>query len=327
MLTSFLELMDHGIMPWDDLQPPFIEKMVSFINVQVTPETRTLSTALTILENIVLNSQSKYTLVEKQITIPHLLQHISNSKKVEIQQSVLALINALFQKSEAQKRKYWAATLSSRQYRTILTNNVLIHAETGGIGADMAHQLYVLQQLLLNQYEERMNTSMDPSDQDATDKIKELRRIAFEEARVQKEYKKLGFRNDINPAQDFMETPPGMLALDNMIFFARNHWISGYAKLVLENCYRADSHECPFGRASIELTKLLCEILKIGEVPTEQGQTFHPMFFSHDHAFEELFSICIVLLNKTWKEMKATTEDFSKVLSVVRAGPDHSHKQ
>lgn len=44
----------------------------------------------------------------------------------------------------------------------------------------MAHQLYVLQQLLLNQYEERMNTSMDPSDQDATDKIKELRRIAFE---------------------------------------------------------------------------------------------------------------------------------------------------
>ncbi|XP_069995484.1 engulfment and cell motility protein 1 [Penaeus vannamei] len=329
MLTSFLELMDHGIMPWDDLQPPFIEKMVSFINVQVTPETRTLSTALTILENIVLNSQSKYTLVEKQITIPHLLQHISNSKKVEIQQSVLALINALFQKSEAQKRKYWAATLSSRQYRTILTNNVLIHAETGGIGADMAHQLYVLQQLLLNQYEERMNTSMDPSDQDATDKIKELRRIAFESdgecsnnvttrrPEYKKEYKKLGFRNDINPAQDFMETPPGMLALDNMIFFARNH-SDQYAKLVLENCYRADSHECPFGRASIELTKLLCEILKIGEVPTEQGQTFHPMFFSHDHAFEELFSICIVLLNKTWKEMKATTEDFSKVLSVVR---------
>ncbi|XP_037794345.1 engulfment and cell motility protein 1-like [Penaeus monodon] len=329
MLTSFLELMDHGIMPWDDLQPPFIEKMVSFINVQASPDTRTLSTALTILENIVLNSQSKYTLVEKQITIPHLLQHISNSKKVEIQQSVLALINALFQKSEAQKRKYWAATLSSRQYRTILTNNVLIHTETGGIGADMAHQLYVLQQLLLNQYEERMNTSMDPSDQDATDKIKELRRIAFESdgecsnnvttrrPEYKKEYKKLGFRNDINPAQDFMETPPGMLALDNMIFFARNH-SDQYAKLVLENCYRADSHECPFGRASIELTKLLCEILKIGEVPTEQGQTFHPMFFSHDHAFEELFSICIVLLNKTWKEMKATTEDFSKVLSVVR---------
>ncbi|XP_064079348.1 engulfment and cell motility protein 1-like [Macrobrachium nipponense] len=329
MLSSFLELMDHGIMPWDDLPDTFIAKVVSFINVQSTTDTRTLSSSLSILENIVLNSQTKYGLVEEQVTIPHLLQHISNNKKVEIQQSVLALINALFQKSDVQKKKYWSATLSARQYRTILINNVLIQAETGSVGADMAHQLYVLQQLLLNQYEERMNTSMDPSDQDATDKIKELRRIAFESdgesskdvttrrPEYKKEYKKLGFKHDINPAQDFMDTPPGMLALDNMVYFARNH-SDQYAKLVLENCYRADSHECPFGRASIELTKLLCEILQIGEVPSEQGQTFYPMFFSHDHAFEELFSICIVLLNKTWKEMKATTEDFSKVLSVVK---------
>ncbi|KAK7017868.1 Engulfment and cell motility protein 3 [Halocaridina rubra] len=141
--------------------------------------------------------------------------------------------------------------------------------------------------------------------------------VATRRPEYKKEYKKLGFKHDINPAQDFMETPPGMLALDHMVYFAKNH-SDQYSKLVLENCYRADSHECPFGRASIELTKILCVILQIGEVPTEQGQTFHPMFFSHDHPFEELFSICIVLLNKTWKEMKATNEDFSKVLSVVR---------
>ncbi|KAG7153485.1 Engulfment and cell motility protein 2-like [Homarus americanus] len=234
ILISFLELMDHGIMPWDDLQPTFIEKVASYINVQGTLDPRTLSTSLAILENIVTNSQNKYATVEKQITMPKLLQHISNNKKVEIQQSVLALINSLIQKSDAQKRRYYSTTLFSRQYRTILTNN------GGNVGADMAHQLYVLQQLLLNQYEERMSTSMDASDQDATDKIKELRRIAFEtdgecskdvttrRPEYKKEYKKLGFRNDINPAQDFMDTPPGI-----------------YAKLVLENCYRADSHECP----------------------------------------------------------------------------------
>lgn len=330
MLIAFLELMDHGILPWDQVQPPFIQKVVSFINSQQVMDKRVLSTSLTILENIVLNSHNLFILVEKEITLPHLLHHISTNKSVEIQQSVLALINALFQKSEDQKRKYWSSTLSAKQYRSILINNILIPYQNGDIKAEMAHQLYVLQQLLLNQYQERLNTSMDPNDQDATDKIKELRRIAFEadgevsskdittrRLEYKKEYKKLGFKNDINPAQDFMETPPGMLALDNMIFFARNH-SDQYAKLVLENCYRADSHECPLGRASIELTKLLTEILKIGEVPLEQGQSFYPMFFTHDHAFEELFSICIVLLNKTWKEMKATTEDFSKVTSVVR---------
>jgi engulfment/cell motility protein 1 len=37
------------------------------------------------------------------------------------------------------------------------------------------------------------------------------------------------------------------------------------------------------------------------------------MFFTHDHPFEEFYCICIILLNKTWKEMRATIEDFTKV--------------
>lgn len=330
ILSSFLELMDHGIMSWDKLEPTFIERVAMYINSPSPVEVRTLNSSLTILENIVLNSQKKYTIVEKQITIAKLLNHISSTKKGEIHQAVLALVNALIQKSEPQRKKYWCSSLTTRQHRTIIYNNVvLMHNEGASSGSDLAHQLYVLEQLLLNQYEERMNTSMGVNDQDATEKIKELRKVAFESdgevptgitprrPEYKKEYKKLGFKDDINPAQDFKDTPPGMLALDNMIYFARNH-TDQYAKLVLENCYRADSHECPFGRASIELTKLLCEILKIGDMPTEQGQGYHPMFFSHDSMFEELFSVCIVLLNKTWKEMKATTEDFSKVVSVVK---------
>lgn len=45
----------------------------------------------------------------------------------------------------------------------------------------------------------------------------------------------------------------------------------------------------------------------------EGRNDYHPMFFTHDRAFEELFAICIQLLNKTWKEMRATAEDFNKV--------------
>lgn len=102
-----------------------------------------------------------------------------------------------------------------------------------------------------------------------------------------------------------------------MIYFARTYTDS-YTKLVLENSCRADEHECPFGRASVELVRILCDLLAIGESPSEQGQSFQPLFFTHDHPFEECFCICIVLLNKTWKEMRATAEDFAKVASVVR---------
>lgn len=51
-------------------------------------------------------------------------------------------------------------------------------------------------------------------------------------------------------------------------------------------------------------------------IPTpgsETAQDFSPMFFGQDHSFHELFCVSIQLLNKTWKEMRATQEDFSKV--------------
>ena len=42
------------------------------------------------------------------------------------------------------------------------------------------------------------------------------------------------------------------------------------------------------------------------------------MFFNHDHPFEELFYHCLVVVNRTWREMRATVDDFPKVFSVVR---------
>nr|CAD7194337.1 unnamed protein product [Timema douglasi] len=317
-LMAFVELMDHGIVSWDILEVPFINKVASYVNNQaVAQDAKIIQASLSILENIVLNSSGKYGLVEKEVTFPNLVMHLQSHNPV-IQLNAIALINALFLKADIVKRKAVSATLCSKQVRNV--------------GAEMAHQLYVLQNLMLALLEQRMNLKMDPQDQDAHDKIKELRRIAFDTdgsgfggevtARRQlggfaKDYKKLGFKYDINPALDFTETPPGMLALDCMVYFARNHTES-YTKVVLENSCRADEHECPYGRTSVELCKLICEVLRIGDPPSEQGQNYHPMFFTHDHPVEEFFCICIVLLNKTWKEMRATIEDFVKVFSVVR---------
>lgn len=128
-------------------------------------------------------------------------------------------------------------------------------------------------------------------------------------------------------------------------------------QFVLENSSREDKHECPFARSSIQLTLILCEILRIGEprkftityittitsaltlprsdsettnvesccfcpppfpslpllTASETGSDYHPIFFSQDRLMDELFCVCIQLLNKTWKEMRATQEDFDKV--------------
>jgi hypothetical protein len=46
---------------------------------------------------------------------------------------------------------------------------------------------------------------------------------------------------------------------------------------------------------------------------TDSGTTYHPMLFNCEDPFGELFSCCILFLNKTWKEMSAALVDFNKV--------------
>ncbi|RVE51859.1 hypothetical protein evm_003479 [Chilo suppressalis] len=338
-LVTFVELMDHGIISWDILENQFINKIASFINNQAsTQDPKIIQSCLSILENIVLNSSGKNSHVEQEITIPSLISHLQNPYQDSvIQQNAIALINAIFSKADNTKKKAIGATLASKQVRNVIYENLIGASEFSkttskdALGTELAHQLYVLQTLMLGLLEPKMRQRADSQEPESQEKIKELRKIAFENdnnsnievttrrqyGSYSKEFKKLGFKCEIDPIKDFNEVPPGVLALDCMLYFARNY-PEDYTKIVLENSCRADEHECPFGKTSVELIKQLCDILHIGEPPSEQGQTYQPLFFTHDHPFEELFCICIVLLNKTWKEMRATTEDFIKVSSVVR---------
>ncbi|XP_044277224.1 engulfment and cell motility protein 2 isoform X3 [Varanus komodoensis] len=328
-LTAFLELMDHGIVSWDTVSITFIKQIAGYVS-QPTVDVSILQRSLAILESMVLNSQALYQKIAEEITVGQLISHLQVSNQ-EIQTYAIALINALFLKAPEDKRQEMANAFAQKHLRSI----ILTHIIRGNrpIKTEMAHQLYVLQVLTFNLLEERMMTKMDPSDQAQRDSIFELRRIAFDaesessslpgpgaekrKATYAKDYRLLGFTNHLSPASDFTQTPPGILALDNMLYLAKCHQDT-YVRLVLENSSREDKHECPFGRSAIELTKMLCEILQVGELPNEGRNDYHPMFFTHDRAFEELFTICIQLLNKTWKEMRATAEDFNKVMQVVR---------
>ncbi|XP_073534346.1 engulfment and cell motility protein 1 isoform X1 [Phyllobates terribilis] len=342
-LTAFVELMDHGIVSWDTFSMAFIKKIASFVN-KSGMDVSILQRSLAILESMVLNSHDLYQKVAQEISIGQLIPHLQGTDQ-EIQTYAIAVINALFLKAPDATRQYYiedsidildfplsemANILTQKQLRSIILTHV-IRAQSA-INNEMAHQLYVLQVLTFNLLEDRMMTKMDPQDQAQRDIIFELRRIAFDvepdqntlggsiekrKSMYTRDYKKLGFTNNVNPALDFTHTPPGMLALDNMLYFAKHHQ-DAYIRIVLENSSREDKHECPFGRSSIELTKMLCEILKVGELPSETCNDFHPMFFTHDRSFEEFFCICIQLLNKTWKEMRATFEDFNKVMQVVK---------
>ncbi|XP_052059919.1 engulfment and cell motility protein 1-like isoform X2 [Mytilus californianus] len=319
-LKSFMALMEHGVVEWDIIEQDFTKRIVDCI---ISPKSgiSPLQSALEILENVVLHCSdlTKHPVIEQHMTPERIQTHLQSN---DVQKNAIALLNALFIKAGPEKRKKLADSVQSRAFRNVLMSSVF----GGKLGSEMAHQLYKLQTLLLNMYEEKMMTPADPNSQSVTGIIETLRKPVLDiEAdsnqlgnRKSNVYKKLGFEDSSHPAQDFVRhTPPGILALDNVYYFAQNQ-SENYIKVVLENSCREDKHDCPFIRSSIMLTRVLCNILKIGEPPSDDGKTYYPMFFNDDKPFEKLFCICIQLLNKTWREMRASEEDFPKVLSVVK---------
>uniref|UniRef100_A0AAY4EM07 ELMO domain-containing protein n=1 Tax=Denticeps clupeoides TaxID=299321 RepID=A0AAY4EM07_9TELE len=322
-LTAFVELMDHGIISWDTFSVAFIKKIASYVNKSAM-DTAVLQRSLAILESMVLNSQDLYQKVAQEITIGQLIPHLQGSDQ-DIQTYTIAVINALFLKAPEEKRQFdensasildcplteMAHILAQKQLRSIILTNVIRSPKP--INEEMAHQLYVLQVLTFNLLEDRMMTKMDPQDQAQRDIIFELRRIAFDvecdsnnsgsiekrKSMYTRDYKKLGFINHVNPAVDFTQIPPGMLALDNMLYFARHHQ-DAYIRIVLENSSREDKHECPFGRSSIELTKMLCEILKVGELRKCQASSSR-------------LCLCYGFYSRSYRWVR-----FSRVMQVVR---------
>lgn len=324
-LTAFMELMDHGIVSWENLSSVFIKKIAGFVNAKVM-DTSIQQVSLDILASMVLSSSSLFHQIREEITLERLICHLQVSNQ-QLQTKAMALLMALLQTAGEADRQDLFVFLERKNLRQYIHKNI-IHS-SGPIGDEMAHHLYMLQSVCLNHLETRMRTALDSFNQEQREALHSLRQAVFEtegdgslsnerrRSLCAKEFKKLGFSNNSNPGQDLSRTPPGLLALDTMTYFS-SRYPDAYSRFVLENSSREDKHECPFARSSIQLTLLLCEILRIGEAPSETGSNYHPIFFAQDRLLEELFCICIQLLNKTWKEMRATQEDFDKVMQVVR---------
>ncbi|KAF5919611.1 hypothetical protein HPG69_000211, partial [Diceros bicornis minor] len=350
-LRAFLELMEHGVVSWETLSIPFVRKVVSYVNMNLM-DASVQPLALRLLESVTLSSPVLGQLVKSEVPLDRLLVHLQVMNQ-QLQTKAMALLTALLQGASPPERKHmldylWqrnlrqfiykvektgpgrplptpplSVSLSSHYGLGVLQN--IIHS-AAPLGDEMAHHLYVLQSLTLGLLEPRMRMPLDPYSQEQREQLQALRQAAFEQegeslgaglsadrrrSLCAREFRKLGFSNS-NPGQDLERVPPGLLALDNMLYFSR-HAPSAYSRFVLENSSREDKHECPFARSSIQLTVLLCELLRVGEPCSETAQDFSPMFFGQDESFHELFCVSIQLLNKTWKEMRATQEDFDKL--------------
>uniref|UniRef100_A0A803WA62 Engulfment and cell motility 3 n=3 Tax=Ficedula albicollis TaxID=59894 RepID=A0A803WA62_FICAL len=306
-LKAFTELMEHDFVSWENLSTVFIKKIVSYVTMNAV-DASIQQLSLSILENMVPTSRAFFEVVRKEVTLDRLLTHLQVTN-AQLQLKAMALLIALLLSATDAERRV-RATMAGWWHCRVR------HHGASPLGDEMAHYLYVLQSVSLNLCEHRMKMSMDPYSQEQRDLLQSLRQAAFESegeapagtfsterrrSLCAKEFRKLGFVNNSNPAEDLRRAPPGLLALDNMVYFSRN----------TPNAYSRVGAVLSRGTPCVASSVLLT-------TGSETAQAFYPMFFGQDHFFEELFCICIQLVNKTWKEMRATQEDFNKVMQVVR---------
>ena len=320
ILGAFMELMEHGIVSWDALTENFVKKLINFIDKSLSSNeyfrANVVSRSLSILESIVLNSSKFYHTVASELSVSTPIPFLIKGS-VEVKYNTLAFINAMITK--AQNRQEVMGELSLNAFSRNVHESILNHFH-GEVPQEIAHELYVYQCHVMNMAESRMKMRFVAGDPKMEEDVRLLPSRAFPDEYSgsksrkpvsEQHWKQLGFMRG-DPQDDFNDTPPGILALDCMVHFAKaKHDI--FTKLLFSY---AES-QCPFAQTSIALTKVLCQIFRIGEPPSDLGYEFIPVLVWAEEPFKEVFCIAIQLLFKTWREMRASVLDLEKVMVVV----------
>ncbi|KAG0414713.1 hypothetical protein HPB47_008121 [Ixodes persulcatus] len=322
VLQCLQELMEHNLISWDSLSEKCLNRILKETNSLGALNALTMEVCLSVLESVVNSSPYAYEVVFTGLPWDRYVHFIVEGSISMFKNSVV-LLNTLFVKGNRSQQLQIEDAILRLNMKVSIWKSL---TKKGNVDVELAQVLYMLQSLLLNTYEEKRRATLDISNPVLTEKLQLLLKFGFcinledldlkqrGSRRFSAEYTALGFRHVAAPLKDFMY-PTGKFAFENLCYFAENHSAS-FTRVVQENVCCSPQHRCPLTQSSIMLSELLCRIFRIGEPVSDQG-TFYLMFFSHDRFFEELFSVCMVLVFKTWREMRATTEDIHKVFSIV----------
>ncbi len=319
ILGAFQELMEHGIVSWDNLTENFVKKLINFTDKSLDSieyfRPAVISRTLAILESIILNSSKFIYIVSKDISIGRPIPFLAKPA-IEVKYNTLAFINAMIAKSN---REIVIQELKVNNFNRHILEHIL-NIFQGNMPQEIAHELYVYQCHILNLVEGRMKMRFVPGDPKMEDEVRILPTRAFpdeysgnkQKAPVSEQHwKQLGFLKG-DPQDDFNQSPPGILALDCMVYFAKTKH-DAFTRLL----FAYTDSQCPFAHTSIALARLLCQLLRIGEQPSEIGYEYIPIFVWSEEPFKEAFCVAIQLLFKTWREMRASILDLEKVMVVV----------
>ncbi|KNA24664.1 hypothetical protein SOVF_013520 isoform A [Spinacia oleracea] len=177
------------------------------------------------------------------------------------------------------------------------------------------------QEQKLNRLKHRMKIYFDPSRSDHQEALKVLWYTTYPDqplhGLISEQWKEMGWQGR-DPSTDFRGA--GFISLENLLFFAKT-FSTSFQHLVKKLGGKRATWEYPFAVAGVNITFMLIQML---DLDAPKGRTFVRAVFlqmlsDNEWAFDLLYCVAFVVMDKQWLEKNATYMEFNDILKSTRA--------
>uniref|UniRef100_A0A0A8Y109 ELMO domain-containing protein n=1 Tax=Arundo donax TaxID=35708 RepID=A0A0A8Y109_ARUDO len=178
-----------------------------------------------------------------------------------------------------------------------------------------------VQEERLQRLKHRMKIYFNPSRRDHQEALKALWHATYpdQELRglISEQWKDMGWQGR-DPSTDFRGA--GFISLENLLFFAKT-FSASFQRLLNKQCGNRATWEYPFAVAGVNITFMIMQMLDLQSTkPRTFVRTIFIQMLSEDEwAFDLLYCVAFVVMDKQWLEKNASYMDFNEVLKSTRA--------
>ncbi|KAK8943674.1 hypothetical protein KSP40_PGU001156 [Platanthera guangdongensis] len=179
----------------------------------------------------------------------------------------------------------------------------------------------ILQEERLSRLKHRMNVYFDPSRHGHQEALKALWASTYPDqvlhGLISEQWKQMGWQGK-DPSTDFRGA--GYVSLENLLFFSKTFSRSFQWLLNKQGGKRA-AWEYPFAVAGVNITFMIMQMLDLHSSKPRRTfvrTVFIQMLAENEWAFDLLYCVAFMVMDKQWLEKNASYMDFNEILRSTR---------
>uniref|UniRef100_A0A6N2MR05 ELMO domain-containing protein n=1 Tax=Salix viminalis TaxID=40686 RepID=A0A6N2MR05_SALVM len=168
----------------------------------------------------------------------------------------------------------------------------------------------------------RMKVYFDASRPDHQDALRALWSATYPDQElhglISDQWKEMGWQGR-DPSTDFRGA--GFISLENLLFFAKT-FTTSFQHLLKKQEGKRSAWEYPFAVAGVNVTFMIMQMLDLDALKSRRTfvrSVFLQMLSENEWAFDLLYCVAFVVMDKQWLERNATYMEFNDVLKSTRA--------